>query len=92
MQKVTEYFGEKYVATDPGKVLRVIRDFMLLFDKALFEIKVLHIFQHCTADNTFQIARAAKQHIHYTTAQFASVLQPLKSHTALCTMQAASVE
>ena len=41
MQKVTEYFGEKYDATDPGKVLRVIRDFMLLFDKAIFEIKVL---------------------------------------------------
>ena len=40
MQKVTEYFGERYDATDPGKVLRVIRDFMLLFDKAIFEIKV----------------------------------------------------
>lgn len=40
MQKVTEYFGENYDATDPGKVLRVIRDFMLLFDKAIFEIKV----------------------------------------------------
>ena len=40
MQQVTEYFGENYDATDPSKVLRVIRDFMQLFDKAVFEIKV----------------------------------------------------
>ena len=40
MQQVTEYFGEGYDATDPSKVLRVIRDFMTLFDKAMFEIKV----------------------------------------------------
>ena len=46
MQKVTEYFGESYDATDPGKVLRVIRDFMLLFDKAIFEIQVcVHVHQ-----------------------------------------------
>ena len=47
MQKVTEYFGESYDATDPGKVLRVIRDFMLLFDKAIFEIKV-RVCSHST--------------------------------------------
>lgn len=40
MKQVTEYFGEGYDATDPSKVLRVIRDFMLLFDKAVFEIQV----------------------------------------------------
>ena len=40
MQQVTEYFGENYDATDPAKVLRVIRDFMTLFDKSIFEIKV----------------------------------------------------
>lgn len=40
MQQVTEYFGEGYDATDPSKVLRVIRDFMTLFDKSIFEIKV----------------------------------------------------
>ena len=40
MQQVTEYFGEGYDATDPSKVLRIIRDFMLLFDKAMLEIKV----------------------------------------------------
>lgn len=40
MQQVTEYFGEGYDATDPAKVLRVIRDFMTLFDKSIFEIKV----------------------------------------------------
>ena len=40
MQQVTEYFGEGYDATDPSKVLRVIRDFMMLFDKAILEIKV----------------------------------------------------
>ncbi len=40
MQQVTEYFGEGYDAIDPSKVLRVIRDFMTLFDKAILEIKV----------------------------------------------------
>ena len=40
MQQVTEYFGEGFDATDPAKVLRVIRDFMTLFDKSIFEIKV----------------------------------------------------
>ena len=40
MQQVTEYFGEGFDATDPAKVLRVIRDFMMLFDKSIFEIKV----------------------------------------------------
>ncbi|KAL0019924.1 hypothetical protein WJX77_010272 [Trebouxia sp. C0004] len=41
MQQVTEYFGEGYDATDPSKVLRVIRDFMMLFDKAILEIKAI---------------------------------------------------
>ncbi|KAA6425287.1 MAG: hypothetical protein FRX49_04781 [Trebouxia sp. A1-2] len=41
MQQVTEYFGEGYDATDPSKVLRVIRDFMTLFDKAILEIKAI---------------------------------------------------
>ena len=40
MRQVTEYFGEGYDATDPAKVLRVIKDFMTLFDKSIFEIKV----------------------------------------------------
>ena len=40
IQQVTEYFGEGFDATDPAKVLRVIRDFMTLFDKSIFEIKV----------------------------------------------------
>lgn len=40
MQQVTEYFGEGYDPTDPAKVLRVIRDFMTLFDKSIFDIKV----------------------------------------------------
>ena len=44
MQQVTEYFGESYDATDPSKVLRVIRDFMQLFDKAVFEIQVSFTF------------------------------------------------
>ncbi len=48
MQQVTEYFGEGYDATDPAKVLRVIRDFMMLFDKSIFEIKVC-MHSHMTA-------------------------------------------
>ena len=46
-QQVTEYFGEGYDPTDPSKVLRVIRDFMLLFDKAMLEIKVRGPQQSC---------------------------------------------
>ena len=47
MQQVTEYFGEGYDATDPAKVLRVIRDFMMLFDKSIFEIKVCMRSHNC---------------------------------------------
>ena len=41
MKRVTAYFGEDWDANDPSRVLRVIRDFMNLFNKAQHEIEVL---------------------------------------------------
>ena len=66
MQKVTEYFGERYDTTDPGKVLRVIRDFMLLFDKAIFEIKVqsmMYTVLSCSSHNTVGQGHAGEERI-----------------------------
>lgn len=40
LQGVTEYFGEEYSAQDPARILRVVRDFVLAFDKALADIAV----------------------------------------------------
>lgn len=40
MKSVTAYFGEDWDAIDPSRVLRVIRDFMNLFNKAQHEIEV----------------------------------------------------
>ncbi len=40
MKSVTSYFGEDWDANDPSRVLRVIRDFMNLFNKAQHEIEV----------------------------------------------------
>ncbi len=40
MKSVTAYFGEDWDANDPSRVLRVIRDFMNLFNKAQHEIEV----------------------------------------------------
>ncbi|CAL5223204.1 g5679 [Coccomyxa viridis] len=39
MKSVTAYFGEDWDANDPSRVLRVIRDFMNLFNKAQHEIE-----------------------------------------------------
>ena len=40
MKSLTAYFGEDWDANDPSRVLRVIRDFMNLFNKAHHEIEV----------------------------------------------------
>ena len=40
MKQVSEYFGELHEAGDPARVLRVIRNFMPVFDKTLEEVKV----------------------------------------------------
>lgn len=40
VEALTKYFGESYNPVDPGRVLRVVRDFMLLFDAAMLKIQV----------------------------------------------------
>ena len=40
LKKVTEFFGESYDAMDPSRILRIVRDFMRLFDKSTKEIQV----------------------------------------------------
>lgn len=40
MKGLTAYFGEDWDAGDPSRVLRIVRDFMNLFDKAHREIEV----------------------------------------------------
>ena len=39
LEQVTQYYGEDFVRMDPIKMVRVVRDFLLLFEKCLFEIK-----------------------------------------------------
>lgn len=40
LKRVTAYFGEDWQESDPSRVLRVVRDFMNLFDKGMAEIEV----------------------------------------------------
>ncbi|KAK9817525.1 hypothetical protein WJX74_007435 [Apatococcus lobatus] len=40
LKKVTEFFGESYDALDPSRILRIVRDFMRLFDKSTKEIQI----------------------------------------------------
>ena len=37
---LAEYFGEEHAPADPTRVLRTVRDFVLLFDRSLAEIEV----------------------------------------------------
>ncbi len=39
MKRATEYFGEDWDANDPSRVMRIVRDFMNLFDKSMAEIE-----------------------------------------------------
>ena len=39
MKEVTAYCGEDFDANDPSRILRVVRDFMKLFEKAMADIK-----------------------------------------------------
>eukprot|EP00891_Asterochloris_glomerata_P008988 jgi/Astpho2/8988/Aster-x0377 len=41
VEALTKYFGESYNPVDPGRVLRVVRDFMLLFDAAMLKIQTV---------------------------------------------------
>lgn len=40
MRSVTAFFGEDWEEADPARVLRVVRDFVSLFDKCMGEIEV----------------------------------------------------
>lgn len=40
LQGLAEYFGEPYKPADPARPVCVMRDFVLLFEKVLREIKV----------------------------------------------------
>ena len=44
MKAITAYCGEEFEAADPSRILRVVRDFVKLFEKALADIKVTHKF------------------------------------------------
>ena len=48
MKEVSEYFGELHEAGDPSKMLRVISNFLTVFDATLDEIKVCgnHLILH----------------------------------------------
>ena len=39
MKAITAYCGEEFEAADPSRILRVVRDFVKLFEKALADIK-----------------------------------------------------
>jgi Formin Homology 2 Domain len=38
LKSTSEYFGEEFTPTDPVKVVRIVRDFMLLLDKAVADL------------------------------------------------------
>lgn len=40
MKGITAYCGEDFDPNDPSRILRVVRDFVKLFEKALGDIKV----------------------------------------------------
>ena len=46
MKSLTAYFGEDWDAADPSRVLRVVRDFVNLFNKAHGEIEVQPLLQY----------------------------------------------
>jgi hypothetical protein len=49
MKQVSEYFGELHEAGDPSKMLRVIGNFLRVFDSTLDEIKVNGNPDMCTS-------------------------------------------
>ena len=40
LKKVTEYFGEEFAPADAIRLLRTVRDFVVLFERGLADIKV----------------------------------------------------
>ena len=60
MKEVTAYCGEDFDANDPSRILRVVRDFMKLFEKAMADIKarpatcaVAHIMWHAVSSPSY---------------------------------------
>ena len=45
MKSLTAFFGEDWDANDPSRVLRIVRNFMNLFNKAHQEIEVRHYYR-----------------------------------------------
>ena len=42
LKAIATYCGEDFDPTDPSRILRVVRDFMRLFEKSLGDIRVRH--------------------------------------------------
>ncbi len=61
VKDLTAYFGEDWDANDPSRVLRVVRDFMNLFNKAHQEIEVC-VHPHLIP--TFHSYNGMKLHLH----------------------------
>lgn len=40
LREVTEYFGEEFAPADASRLLRTVRDFVVLFEKGMADIKV----------------------------------------------------
>ena len=40
LRDITAYFGEAFDEADPARVLRIVRDFLGLYEKALAELEV----------------------------------------------------
>ena len=47
MRGVTAFFGEDWDEGDPSRVLRIVRDFVTLFDKSMAEIEARPHPQGC---------------------------------------------
>jgi hypothetical protein len=40
LKTTTEYFGEEFIATDPLRIIRIVRDFMLLHEKVVAQLSL----------------------------------------------------
>ncbi len=54
LKSTSEYFGEEFTPTDPVKVVRIVRDFMLLLEKAVAELAT-------RAEKEAEVAKRAEQ-------------------------------
>ena len=52
LQEAATYCGEAFDASDPSRTLRIVRDFLNLFDRVLTDIKVTGVSpRHCTSSS-----------------------------------------